>query len=100
MPLGRDRGGFDRTIIHDPPTGAAVGANAALFVVIVAYPVGADEMAFEACQEPGAEMHAWTYRRAVAAGLLWDYPQDFVVSGAKTYKMCFSARVDRHTVIP
>jgi hypothetical protein len=55
-------------------------------------------MAFEAGQEPGAEMHAGTYKRAWAAGPLWDYPQDFVVSGANIYKMCFSARVDRHTV--
>ena len=61
-------------------------------------PVGADEMAFEAGQEPGAEMHAGTYKRALAAGPLWDYPQDFVVDGEKSYKMCFSARVDRRTV--
>jgi hypothetical protein len=55
-------------------------------------------VAFEAGQEPGAEVHAGTYKRAWAAGPLWDYPQDFVVSGANIYKMCFSARVDRHTV--
>src|SRR5580704_5020203 len=95
VPLGRDSGRFDRSVIDDPPARPTIRANGSLLIVIVACPVSADEMAFEAGQEPGAKMHAghigvrWPlvhYR--IAHRILWSKWRLFT-------KCAFSARFVR-----
>src|SRR5271165_6930269 len=98
MPLGRHGGRLDRSLVDDPPARAAVGADRPFFVIAIPRRVGANQMALEQGEKPGAEVHGAPYRRAPPAGPPRVYPQDFVFILLISHKMCFAGRFDRHNV--